>query len=284
MSKQNNFISNYNLTSVQKAQFQDIRSRIDSVDDQLIDLLTKRTEIIKEAKIFKSSFYPEDKCYITPGREASMVKAIISKAQNVGLPPQAIMNIWRNIISSSTSVEKELSINAYLKKAEYAQLLDANDYFGNFAKITTYDNTFELLKSTAASPNSVAVVPYDSEWWLQIFNNFVQLKVFGCLPFITSSAEQNPRTVIIANILPEPTNDDITLFVLQTLKNDLTATEEVDDKFASNIVQTITNDGYKFYLVQQSGYYQNYDDICSKDSCNIIGSLNIGTFALPIIL
>lgn len=280
MKKQKKFISNYNLSSKQEAQFQDIRSRIDLIDEELLNLLAKRTEIIKEAKNFKSSFYPNDKCYITPGRESSMMKAIIDKSKKTDLPPEAIMNIWRNIISSSTSVEKELKIKAYLKSNEYAQFLDANNYFGSFANITTYDNINELLETTADTSNAVAVVPYYSDWWAQLSSNFSQLKIFACLPFIANFEASSHRSAIIANILPEPTDDDITLFVLKINKDNVAANREIDNKFSFSITQRICDNNFCYYLLQKNGYYQKHDKL--NLNSNVINVTNIGTFSSAI--
>jgi chorismate mutase len=262
MIKQNKFVSHFDITADQKLQFSNIRNKIDNIDNKIIDLLTERTNIIKEAKELKTSFYPEDKCFITPGREASMMKEIISKAQKIGLPSGAIFGIWRNIISASTSLENPLILNILTKTNNSEYLTDITEYFGKYTKTNFYQSTEENLEHTSNINNSIAILPYQSNWWELLYKDFAKLKIFGILPFLQQqkNQQQQEKSVLIANILPEPTDQDITLFVCE-----------------SNIKDNL--DQYSIIAENNNKYLLQQDFFSLASSTEI---LNIGSYSTPI--
>src|ERR1051326_7104984 len=82
-----------------------LRSQIDAIDQQLLDLLVKRAEIVAEVGESKG----EQPIYIRPGREATMLRSLLSK--NTGkLPKNLIHRIWREMIGAFTLQEGALRV------------------------------------------------------------------------------------------------------------------------------------------------------------------------------
>lgn len=80
-----------------------IRSEIDKIDTEIIELLSKRSSLVSEAgKTKKSHAAVRD-----PGRVESVISGVRQKAVQTGLDPEIAETIYRNIISCF--INKEMS-------------------------------------------------------------------------------------------------------------------------------------------------------------------------------
>jgi chorismate mutase/prephenate dehydratase len=88
---------------------QDLRNRIDEIDNRLVELLNERAQIVVEIGKLKSR---TDAPIYAPERE-KQVFAKIRKANKGPLPDRALIAIWREMMSGSFALERPLRI-AYL--------------------------------------------------------------------------------------------------------------------------------------------------------------------------
>jgi chorismate mutase/prephenate dehydratase len=80
---------------------QDLREKIDAIDEQVLNLLSDRARLAQEVGHFKSSTATD---YFKPERERQIFERL--KEMNPGpFPDAAILAIWREIISASRSLE-----------------------------------------------------------------------------------------------------------------------------------------------------------------------------------
>src|SRR5215217_7716258 len=86
-----------------------IREKIDAIDDQLIRLLNERADLVHEVGLVKKANGTE---IYAPEREESLLRALLAKnAELKGrLPESAIRAIYREIMSASLALEKDLTI------------------------------------------------------------------------------------------------------------------------------------------------------------------------------
>jgi chorismate mutase len=101
----------------------ELRKQIDTIDSQILELLEKRTSIVKQVGHLKNS-----DVIMRPLREARMLEDLASKTD---LPDAAIKEIFRKIIAMSVNIEGQPKIFV-LSKTAY---LVAMEYFGSFADI-----------------------------------------------------------------------------------------------------------------------------------------------------
>ena len=76
---------------------QDLRNRIDEIDNRLVELLNERAQIVVEVGKLKSK---TDAPIYAPERE-KQVFAKIRKANKGPLPDRALIAIWREMMSGS---------------------------------------------------------------------------------------------------------------------------------------------------------------------------------------
>src|ERR1043166_5432845 len=78
----------------------ELRAKIDAIDDELLALLRSRADIIEEVRGVKG----KQDVYIRPGREALMLKALLAKPQG-HIPPGLLHRLWREMIGAFTLQE-----------------------------------------------------------------------------------------------------------------------------------------------------------------------------------
>jgi chorismate mutase/prephenate dehydrogenase len=84
-----------------------LRSRIDEIDARLIELLAQRQEVVGEVVAYKKS-HQLPVCH--PAREADLIHDRRHRAQQAGLDPDCIEEIFRNVMRHSRSTQtREIS-------------------------------------------------------------------------------------------------------------------------------------------------------------------------------
>lgn len=83
-------------------QINNLRNLIDSIDDQLLELINSRANLVKEIGELKKR---NNLSVIDKKREAEIFETISKKAQAKGLDEKAIKKIWENLIDISYKIE-----------------------------------------------------------------------------------------------------------------------------------------------------------------------------------
>ena len=108
----------------------ELRTRIDAIDAQILDLLNERARNVIEVGKIKHS---TNAVFYVPERE----KAVFDKLaqRNKGpLPATAVRSIWREVISSSRALEKPTAV-AFLGPLHTFSELAAQRIFGATAEL-----------------------------------------------------------------------------------------------------------------------------------------------------
>ncbi len=87
----------------------EVRAQIDAIDKNLLKLLVQRAECVREVGRIKRETGAE---FYAPEREEELLRRLVSEAQGA-LPEKSIRAIYREIMSASLALEKDLCI-AYL--------------------------------------------------------------------------------------------------------------------------------------------------------------------------
>ncbi|WP_027715092.1 prephenate dehydratase [Desulfuromonas sp. TF] len=89
-----------------KKSLPELRKQIDSIDDQILDLLNRRAGVVIEVGKTKTG---ESKEFYVPSREMAIYERLTSK--NTGpFPAEAVRRVFREIISASLSLEQPMKV------------------------------------------------------------------------------------------------------------------------------------------------------------------------------
>lgn len=136
----------------------DARKRIDSLDDQILELLAQRAGVARDiAEVKRAAAVP---VFHDPERERRVLERLIEKGGS-SFPPDAIRAVFREVMSACLSVEQPLRV-AYLGPEGTFTQLAARHLFGlqaRYRECATIDAVFEAVGSKDAT---YGVVPFEN--------------------------------------------------------------------------------------------------------------------------
>lgn len=219
------------------------RASIDAIDDEIIALLKQRLEIVKQVGKHKSQ-NSVSASFIRAGREATMLRDLTKKMHGI-FPPAAVATIWRMIISTSLNAEQNMTIAAYANDTDATCYWQAREYYGTFLDISCTDSADDIIHDVAENKVSVGILPLidhsATPWWIRPQEEKNDLFVFARIPFVEEKSAMAKPVLAIANVNPEPTDEDISLCAVHTSHT------------KQNIVTTFKNAGLGTHFLAQAG-------------------------------
>jgi len=135
----------------------DIRCQIDSIDHDLLDLLSRRADLVHEVGVIKK----RDGLQIyAPEREEALLRRLIEMNQG-RLPEKSIRAIYREIMSAALALEDDLSI-AYLGPESTWTHQAAIKKFGHSVNYAPQPNISDVFDQVARRAASYGVVPIEN--------------------------------------------------------------------------------------------------------------------------
>lgn len=147
-----------------------IRQKIDSLDNQIHDLLLERADLIMAISEEKKKAGIQ---IVQPAREARMIRRLMARHRGP-LPEETIVRIWRELVSSVSLLQTGLSVAVYTpsRTPEYWDM--ARDYFGTVLPMERVPSPQVALQKVKDGEITFAVLPYpgvkgnvdDESWWI----------------------------------------------------------------------------------------------------------------------
>lgn len=186
-----------------------LRQALDQVDDQLLDLLMRRADIVGDIR----QLGDKGPVKLRPGREAAILRRLI--ARNVGgLPAETVVRVWRELFASSLSMQGNFS----LAVGGEALLPTAREHFGALTTMRVF-SAAAVLRNMAAGESLIGVVPWlgsDAANWFSA-KPFVdgKLHIVARLPFWSDRrvGADVADALVISTLPPDPSGDDRSLIL-----------------------------------------------------------------------
>jgi chorismate mutase/prephenate dehydratase len=140
------------------------RREIDSIDDQLLELLGQRfaaTEKVRHAKREDSEAAPLP---FRPAREAQILRRLLARAGGLGVPGELLVRLWRGILSQSSLNQAPITIHVSRRlNANLGHRLRLRDHFGPMP-VEEYRDEAQALVQINAQPGDICVVETEQNW------------------------------------------------------------------------------------------------------------------------
>jgi chorismate mutase/prephenate dehydratase len=134
-----------------------LRTRIDAVDRELLDLINRRARLAQDVGELKKK---EGSVAFRPEREAQVIDGL--KAANPGpLKSDSVAPIWREIMSACRALEAPTRV-AYLGPAGTFSELAALGFFGSSIERASCASIDEVFRATSAGAADFGVVPVEN--------------------------------------------------------------------------------------------------------------------------
>ena len=135
----------------------EIRKDIDQIDQELVTLLSRRTDLAIEVGKIKGR---DGKPFFTPERERAIYERLSSINPGPLLPKQ-LKSIYREIISAAIAAEKPLTV-AYWGPAGTFTNMAALQTFGGSTELAAQDSISDVFKAVENNKADYGVVPVEN--------------------------------------------------------------------------------------------------------------------------
>ena len=136
---------------------QELRKKIDEIDNKLVDLLNERAKIVIEVGNIKKN---ENLEFHSPAREQEIIERL--NARNTGpFPQDTLKKIYREILSSSLSLERPLKV-AYLGPRATFTHMAGMQQFGFAARYVPVESIRDIFSEVERGRADYGVVPIEN--------------------------------------------------------------------------------------------------------------------------
>lgn len=197
----------------------DLRREIDAIDDEIHDLLKRRTKIVEEVRLYKF----DERVKIRPAREAEIIYRLF--AQHEGkFPKRELFRIWRELIVATLSLEGSFSVGVFMDENGDSFWDLARDHFGSYIPMTPFPSTRRIIEAVQKQEVTVGILPMPARtekdpWWRRMaFEGDDVPRVIARLPFV-GGANARPReleSLVVCPVPQEPTGRDRTYLVIES--------------------------------------------------------------------
>ncbi len=205
-----------------------LRSSIDEIDEDIHDLLLRRTDLVTQIGELKRT-NNKGVLSLRPSREAAMIRRLIERHTGP-FPVATLVQIWRELLAGQVLVQSRCRIAMFEPQKGPTNQNIVRDHFGGSARISELTSSDQVVKAISQDEAEIGVVPVPSltggdHWWVDVANESKrQIHVVAKLPFLRQQdgSAGTGEALLIAKILPEPSGDDITLLALTLSENSKT--------------------------------------------------------------
>lgn len=139
---------------------QDIRSRIDQLDEQIQRLITERARCAQEVARLKGEAWSEPD-YYRPEREAEVLRMVIERNKGGPLPDEEMIRLFREIMSMCLALQRPITV-AYLGPEGTFTQEAALKHFGHAARTAPVPSVDEVFREVEAGTANYGIVPVEN--------------------------------------------------------------------------------------------------------------------------
>ncbi|MDH3997533.1 MAG: prephenate dehydratase [Desulfuromonadales bacterium] len=134
-----------------------LRNQIDTLDDQILELLNRRAEVVISVGKAKQEKKGE---YYVPSREKAIYERLIGKNEGP-FPAEGIKRVFREVISASLSLEQPLKVAFLGPKATYTHVATMQQ-FGFSAQLAPLKSIPSIFDEVSRGRADYGVVPVEN--------------------------------------------------------------------------------------------------------------------------
>ncbi len=203
-----------------RTSLETLRREIDGIDDEMHDLLLRRTEVVERIGEVKSR--QSARVYIRPAREAAILRRLVER-HGGRLPAPVVVRLWREIIAATTLLQGPFSVAVHAPEGsvEYWDL--ARNHYGSCTQMSLHTTANSAIRAVADGAATVAVLPSPDDgepdpWWPMLIGIEERTpRVIARLPFIEEGASRLALrgALAIAPLEHEKSGTDVSLVVVE---------------------------------------------------------------------
>ena len=198
----------------------ELRRRIDAIDDRLHDLILERAELVESiAGVKQSTGQPA----LRPGREAEILRRLLARHRG-GFPRPSLVRIWRELLGGMVAMQGRFVVAVIMSEARPGFWDLARDHFGGYLPLLPLRSAADVLSAVGDGRAAVGILPMPSDheampWWPALAGARGQgPRVMTRLPFARggNARDGDGDALVIGTARADPTGADRTMLVVET--------------------------------------------------------------------
>ncbi len=198
---------------------EELRRRIDELDDRMHDLLMQRAQVVEEIGQAKRS---DRALPLRPGREAQILRRLVARHTG-GLPVGTVTRLWRELLSGSLAMQGDFLVAVYVPEEVPGYWDLARDHFGSHTSMNPYRSIGEVIRAVGEGRAMVGILPIPEDasgtdqWWRHLGASESPPRVIARLPFAPRGNGRNDGrdAFVIGRGEPEPSGNDCSLLIIE---------------------------------------------------------------------
>ncbi|MGE0726217.1 MAG: chorismate mutase [Alphaproteobacteria bacterium] len=202
------------MTTAAAPSLDDLRRRIDAIDDALLDLVQERTSVVQAIGALKRGGGGPATAF-RPGREATVMRRLA--ARHAGpFSIAAMVRLWREMMCEFTRLQGPFAIAVHDADGSPGLWDLARDHFGSQTPMATQPTPSQVIHAVTDGAATVGILPLpsderDGRWWTGLLSEEKGgPRIIARLPFVApGNARGGDRQAVAVACLPtEPSGDD----------------------------------------------------------------------------
>ncbi|MFI4947973.1 MAG: chorismate mutase [Alphaproteobacteria bacterium] len=154
------------------SDLEQLRRRIDEIDDRLQDLLVERINVVSHVAAHKRG--NGGVAAHQPAREAEIIRRLIARNHD-RFPPATLVRIWRELLAATTRLQGAFTIAVYAPPEAQGFWDLARDHYGSHTPMLTYRSTAQVIRALTEGHAAIGVLPMPEEeepdpWWRHLLS------------------------------------------------------------------------------------------------------------------
>ena len=152
-----------------QSELEELRRRIDGIDDNLLALLIDRIAVVSQVAALKSN---GSAATYVPSREAAIIRRLVERNHGQ-LPVGTMVRMWRELLGAAVRHEGPFAVGAYLPPDGPGVWDLSRDHFGSQVPMTVFQTTLQVIRAVTDRRVSVGVLPMPQDgesdpWWVHL--------------------------------------------------------------------------------------------------------------------
>jgi chorismate mutase/prephenate dehydratase len=196
-----------------------LRRRLDGIDDRLHDLILERASVIESVNALKrSSGQPA----LRPGREAQILRRLAAR-HGGPFPRDSMVRLWCEILGVAVSMQGRFTVAVATIEGRPGFWDLARDYFGGQVPLTPMRGNGEIVTAVGDGRATVGILPMPKDgerepWWPALADGRNAPRVLMRLPFAGAgnARYEDGDALVIGTVEPDPSGADCGMLAIET--------------------------------------------------------------------
>lgn len=197
----------------------EVREKIDRLDQTIHDALMQRAELVLEIGEEKRKNNIQ---VVQPAREARMIRRLLSRHAGV-LPQMAVVRIWRELVGAVSLLQTGLKVAVFTPEGKHDLWDLSRDYFGSCLPMTKFSSALHAVASVREDKATFAVLPWpqnedEQPWWNYLSTGAPdEMHIIIRLPHGDDPEHPNPdqRALVISKSGFDDSGDDRSFLLIE---------------------------------------------------------------------